>query len=59
MAVIEDFVDSSRINYKYIALSLKEIILANLSIAMNLSKCKRVLLFCVRERKSLMAAFIK
>ena len=48
---MEDFVVSKKINYACIALSQNKFILPNLSIAMNLSKYKKVLCFLYKSKK--------
>ena len=45
ITTIKNFVDSSRANYIYIALSLKKIILPNLLITINFFKYRKILCF--------------
>jgi len=57
MAVMEDFVVLKKINYIYMASSQNKFVLPDLPIAVNLSKCEKVLYSLYK--KYLMAAFIK
>ena len=59
IAIIEDFVVLNKINYVYIASSQNRFILSDLPIAINLSKCEKVLCFYVKVKKYLIVAFMK
>ena len=59
IAVIEKFVVLNKINYVCIASSQNRFVLPDLSIAINLSKCEKILCFYVRVKKYLMVAFMK
>ena len=56
---MKDFVVSKEINYIYMTLSQNKFILSNLSITMKFSKCEKTLCFLYKDKKHLMAAFIK
>ena len=57
--VMENSIESSRVNYAYMASSQNRFVLPDLPIAINLFECKRYYALCVRVKKHLMAAFMK
>jgi len=57
MAVIEDFVVSKEINYVCMTSSQNRFILSNLSIVINLSKCKKTLCFLCKDKKAPHSSF--
>ena len=59
MVIIEEFVISKEINNRCIALSQKKIVLANLSIAVNFSKCEKTLCFLYKSKKEAYNSFYK
>ena len=54
---MKNFIVSSRINYVCIALSQSKFILPNLFIAINFSKCKKVLCFLCKGEKVSYSSF--
>jgi len=59
MAAMEDFVAMKKINYAYMASSKNRFILPNLSIAVNLSKCEKVLCSLYKGKKVPHGSFYK
>ena len=57
MATMKDFVVSKEIKYTYIALSLNKFVLPDLSIVVNLSKCKKTLFFLYKDKKAPYSSF--
>ena len=57
IVVIEDFVVSKEINYAYMDSSQNRFVLPHLSIAVNLSKCKKTLYFLYKNKKSFYSSF--
>ena len=54
---MEDFVVLKKINYIYIALNQNKFVLSNLSIAVNLSKYKKISCFLYKSKKVLYSSF--
>ena len=52
MAVIEDFVILKEINYTYIVLSQNKFVLPDSLIAVNISKCEKILYFLYKSKKA-------
>jgi len=57
--VMEDFIGSSRVNYTCMASSKNRFVLPNLSIAINLSKCEKILCSLYKGKKSSYGSFYK
>ena len=56
---MKDFIESSRVNYAYMAFNQNKFVLPDLPITVNLSKCEKALCFLYKSKKHLMAAFMK
>ena len=52
MAVIEDFVILKEINYTYIVLSQNKFVLPDSLIAVNISKCEKILYLLYKSKKA-------
>ena len=59
MAVMEDFVALKKINYVYMASSQNRFVLPDLPIAVNLSKCEKVLYSLYKGKKVPYGSFYK
>jgi len=59
VAVMEDFIVLSKINYAYIAPSQSKFVLSNLSIVVNLSKYEKILCFLCKGKKVFYSSFFE
>jgi len=50
--VVKDFIGLSRVNYTYMAFNQNKFVLPNLTITVNLSKCKKALCFLCKGKKA-------
>jgi len=50
--VVKDFIGLSRVNYIYMAFNQNKFVLPNLTITVNLSKCKKALCFLCKGKKA-------
>ena len=55
--VIEDSIGSSRVNCVYIAFNQSKFVLSDLSIIVNLSKCKKILYLLYKSKKASHGSF--